>query len=189
MTSPELDVYDLAYLAGGPDRVVDTAVVALVRGGQARVHSPGRLAAVGRARGHPVEAAVLDAVGATGHRSVDVVRSQAVRDDRLRDVGRRLHDRKLVGRGLRPRSGGVLTATRAGRTALAESGDLLGVDGEVVRVARGGRAAMSGKRLRADLFEPPYATPVLPRSDRPGGRDSVEEAVHWSGGGTDDGGF
>ena len=30
MTTPDLDLYDVAYLAGGRDRVVDTAIVALV---------------------------------------------------------------------------------------------------------------------------------------------------------------
>ena len=62
----DLDVYDIAYLAGGPARVVDTALVALVQTGRVRVHSPGRLATVDLARRHPVEAAVLDAIGPAG---------------------------------------------------------------------------------------------------------------------------
>ena len=47
MSTPNLDLYEVAYLAGGPDRVVDTAVVALVRSGRVRVHSAGQLATVG----------------------------------------------------------------------------------------------------------------------------------------------
>ena len=58
----DLDLYDLAWLAGGPDRVVDTALVALLRSGRIRAHAPGVLATVALARRHPVEAAVLDAV-------------------------------------------------------------------------------------------------------------------------------
>jgi len=39
--SPDLDVYDIACLAGGAERVVDTALVALVESGRVRVHAPG----------------------------------------------------------------------------------------------------------------------------------------------------
>src|SRR5918997_478829 len=79
MTGPaagahDLDLYDAAFLAGGPARVVDTALVALVRAGKLRIHSPGQLATADLTRRHPVEAAVLDAVGPTGHRSVDTIR-------------------------------------------------------------------------------------------------------------------
>ena len=98
MTAPELDVYDIACLAGGPNRVVDTALVALVRGGRLRVHSPGQLATADLSRRHPVEAAVLDAVGPTGHRSVDTICWRLVEDDRLLDIGRRLHKAGLLGR-------------------------------------------------------------------------------------------
>ena len=41
------DLYDVAFLAGGPVRVVDTAVVALVRAGRIRIASPGQLATAG----------------------------------------------------------------------------------------------------------------------------------------------
>ena len=39
--SSDLDLYEIAYLAGGPERAVDTALVALVQTGRIRVHSPG----------------------------------------------------------------------------------------------------------------------------------------------------
>jgi len=83
MTTPGLDVYDIAYLAAGPDRVVDTALVALVETGRVRVQPPGQLAVAELARRHPVEAAVLDAVGTRGHRSVDVVRWRLLSGGRL----------------------------------------------------------------------------------------------------------
>ena len=72
--SSDLDLYEIAYLAGGPERAVDTALVALVQTGRIRVHSPGRFAAVGLTPPAPVEAAVLDAIGQAGHRSVDTIR-------------------------------------------------------------------------------------------------------------------
>jgi uncharacterized protein (TIGR04222 family) len=53
MTAPPLDVYDIAFLAGGPNRAVETAIVALVRNGRLRVHSPGQLATAPAARGRP----------------------------------------------------------------------------------------------------------------------------------------
>jgi uncharacterized protein (TIGR04222 family) len=61
------DLYEIAYLAGGPRRVVETAVVALVENGRLRVdRATGRLHVVDASRRHPVEAVVLDAVGPRG---------------------------------------------------------------------------------------------------------------------------
>jgi hypothetical protein len=181
MTSPVLDVYDVAFLGGGPQRVVDTAIVVLVRSGRLRVHSPGRLATADLVRRHPVEAAVLDAVGPTGHRSVDMVCWRLIGDDRMLDIGRRLRDQKLVGHKLTPGRHRPLTATRAGRNLLAEVGDLPGVDAEAMRVARGGRAGMTDKLLRAAIFEAPDTKPVIPRSRRPSVWDNPDVAAHRGG--------
>lgn len=170
MTASDLDVYDIAFLAGGPDRVVDTALVALVAPGRVRVHSPGQLATVDLARRHPVEAAVLDAVGPTGHRSVDTVRWRLVDDDRLIAIGRRLRSAGLLGRtgALIPLVRGdrrALAPTRAGRTALREF-RLRGIDGEAMRVALGGPAGMVDQKLRAAVFEQPSTTLAPPGSHR-----------------------
>ena len=166
----DLDRYEIAFLAGGPDRVVDTALVALVQLGRIRVHSPGQLATVDLTRRHPVEAAVLDAVGPTGHRSVDTVRWRLTDDGRLIDVGRRLRRDGLLGRTgaavafLRPnRQAPVLT--RAGRAALREL-VLRGADGEAMRVALAGRTAMVDQKLGAAIFERPTTTLTPPGSRR-----------------------
>jgi len=162
--SPHLDVYDIAFLAGGPARVVETALVALVRAGRVRVHSPGQVATADLSRRHPVEAAVLDAVGPTGHRSFDTVRWRLLDDDRLLDVGRRLREADLLGR-----TGAVLRIARGDRRALAptRAGRRLlrglrqqptGRDAEVLRVALGGRAAMTDEKLRSGIFERPVTT-------------------------------
>jgi hypothetical protein len=207
MTAPHLDVYDVAFLAGGPKRVVDTAIVELVRRGALRVHRPGQLATASLARRHAVEAAVLDAVGPTGHRSVEMVCWRLLGDERLLDIGRRLRDRGLVGRGVAARLPGGsrrLTPTRAGRKVLARAGELPGIDAEILRVARGGRADLADARLRASIFEPPDTEPVIPRSRRPKRWDSAEIAAqrtgvygvagggatvgHWDVGGFDGGG-
>ena len=133
---PELHVYDVAYLAGGPARVVDTAVVALVAAGRLRLRSPGSLATADLSRRHPVEAAVLDAVGPVGHRSVDTVRWRLTEDDRLLEVGRRLR--------------------RAGRRTLrAAAGRIDVADAELTQVALHRPGAMADQRRRAEIFERP----------------------------------
>jgi hypothetical protein len=162
------DVYDIAFLAGGPDRVVDTAIVALVRSGRLRVHSPGQLATCDLTRRHPVEAAVLDAVGPTGHRSIDTIHWRVADDDRLRDVGEELHRAGLVGRTAALLHGHPhrFEPTRDGRRALRGAGAIPGADAEALRVAVGGRAAMSDARLRADIFERPVTTLAVGRPSR-----------------------
>jgi hypothetical protein len=163
MTAP-LDVYDIAYLAGGANRTVDTAVVELVLEGRLRVHAPGQLASVNLSRRHPVEAAVLDACPPIGHRSVDTIRWRLVGDDRLLDVGRRLHKAGLLGRmgaAVSVLHGGHrgLAPTRAGYRVLRElaNGPPLGHP-EAIRVALGGREAMTDARLRTNIFELPVTT-------------------------------
>ena len=58
-----LDLYEAAFLAGGVDRVVDTAVVALLESGRVRAQRSGELTVVNPTRRSEVEAAVLDAIG------------------------------------------------------------------------------------------------------------------------------
>ena len=170
MTAPDLDVYDVAFLAGGPNRAVETAIVALVRNGRVRVHSPGQLATAELSRRHPVEAAVLDAVGPTGHRSVDTICWRLAEDDRLLDIGRRLHKAGLLGRlgALGSNLHGdhrTLAPTRAGHRVLRGVGDgpSLG-DPEAVRVALGGLEAMTDTKLRTAVFERPVTTIGQPGS-------------------------
>ena len=162
MTGPPppsaLDLYDVAYLAGGLDRVVDTALVALVRSGRVRVHSPGELATADLRRRHPVEAAVLDAVGPTGHRSVDTVRWRVATDERILDVGRRLQQGGLVTRfalasALR-RGRPVSNPSVRGRKLLSELRAIPPADVDL-RVALGGREALPDGDLRCAIFEQP----------------------------------
>lgn len=169
--TPDLDVYDVACLAGGLQRVVETALVALAESGRVRVQAPGELAAVGLARRHPVEAAVLDAVGPQGHRSVETIRWRLTDDDRLLGIGRRLaaaglvRGRRLHGRGDRS----TWVATRAGRRTMRAVSEVPPADSvaggtAAMQVALQGRDAMPDRALRAAIFEPPPAPPV-------GGRD------------------
>jgi hypothetical protein len=158
-TALQLDVYEIAYLAGGPDRLVDTAVVALVEAGRIRVQPPGRLAVADPTRRHPVEAAVLDAVGTRGHRSVDVVRWRLADDDRVRAIGRRLITAGLLSRWtvVRRRTDRAPIPTAAGRHMLqtlvaAPPSDPSWDGGTAVSVALHGRERVSDELGRSLLF-------------------------------------
>ena len=160
-----LDVYDIACLAGGPDRVVDTALVALVQSGRVRVAAPGSLATTSLVRRHPVEAAVLDAIGPTGTRSVDTVRWRLTADPRILDVPRHLRDAGLTGPGgpaVPParRSRWRVVPTYAGRHLLHElrddpPADDVAAGTEAVTVALHGRERMADQTLCRSIFEPP----------------------------------
>jgi hypothetical protein len=161
--TPALDVYEIACLAGGPDRVVDTALVALVQSGRVHIHHPGQLATTTLSRRHPVEAAVLDAVGPIGHRSVDTIRWRLAADERLLDVVNRLQDTGLLGHTHRliPHFAGGRSSpapTGEGRRALrhveAEPPvDHVAPGTDAMLVALGGPARLPDQALRADIFE------------------------------------
>src|SRR3569833_33878 len=57
---PPPTVYELAFLAGGPDRAVDTAIAALVERGQLRVNSYRQISKAGTRPVDPLERAVAD---------------------------------------------------------------------------------------------------------------------------------
>ena len=160
-----LDVYEIACLAGGQIRMVDTAIVALVESGRVQVSAPGCLATVSLARRHPVEAAVLDAVGPTGSRSVETVRWRLATDDRVLAVDRRLRDAGLLGAGgtvvpTARRCRWRLAPTYAGRHLLHELCDDPPADGvaggtSAMTVALHGRERMPDRALCTAIFEPP----------------------------------
>jgi uncharacterized membrane protein YgcG len=163
------DLYEIAYLAGGPRRVVETAVVALVENGRLRVdRATGRLHVVDPHRRHPVEAVVLDAVGPRG-RSVWGLVWRARSDPRLATVADGLaRDGLLTRRGgvdARERSFWTLSGlTRAGRAALRQvrqsppSPPVTGGD-PALAVALAGPSAW-GAELHTAVFDPP--PPYLP---------------------------
>ncbi|RZU33164.1 uncharacterized protein (TIGR04222 family) [Blastococcus saxobsidens] len=185
----ELDLYEFAFLAGGRQRVVDTAIVALVECGRLRVHPSGELAMVEAFRRHPVEAAVLDAVGMRGRRSVDTIRWRLVNDDRITGLARPLAAAGLLRR--RPLRGrGQWCPTPAGRKVLRQGpfGDRALDGGSAVAVARHGREFMTDTALRSAIFErpspPPLGAAEIGRRIRQGrwNQESVEPAfrVHQS---------
>jgi hypothetical protein len=168
MTEPratDLDVYETAFLAGGVQRVVDTALVALVESGRVHLPAPRQLAAVRPDRRHPVEGAVLDAVGTRGHRSVDTIRWRVARDERLTGLGRSLSEAGLLRRRML-HGRGTWCPTRAGREAIRLLSAQPPVDpafdgGSAPMVALHGYEAMADAQLRTAIFARPEL-PTLP---------------------------
>jgi hypothetical protein len=162
-----LDVYDMAVLAGGLPRLVDTALVAMVESGRVHVEPSGEFRADETSSAHPVEAALLDAVGTRGHRSVDTIRWQVLHDRRLDQEFRHLTSDGLVRRALPSRLVGKTHAhtTAAGRRALRQFAERPPADGgSAVLVALHGRDAMPG-RLHHEIFDRAPVT-LPPRSER-----------------------
>jgi uncharacterized protein (TIGR04222 family) len=87
--APTLEVYETAYLAGGPSQVVDTAVAGLADIGRIRVDSEGRLIWVGKLARQPVEQAVSVQVNQGPCRLSDLRQA-------LSDIGRKLAGLGLV---------------------------------------------------------------------------------------------
>jgi hypothetical protein len=154
----KLDVYEIAYLCGGPQRVALAAVVAMQQDGRIKIsRTRHRVQIAHRTAGHPVEQAVLAAVPDSGqvlgpvlH---DVAHSAALAEliDGLRQHGLVGHH-SLTGH---PR---LSAAGRQARKELEDSGP---------KVARDRRVAVLGSSGIADaVLRDIVQTPDPP----PGGR-------------------
>jgi hypothetical protein len=190
---PTCDVYDVAHLAGGLPRVVDTAVVSLLERGRLRVDDSGRLHAVGSTPGRPVESAVLDLAGQRPRRSIASMRLRAQEDPRLTGVADR-----LVAAGLLRRNplAGLSSSwpahlrTAAGRRVLDEW-RAAPPAGSSTDVALGGAERMADRAL----YEAVFGAVAWAPGRRPGRRSGVVGnpgtalwATGWSGGWGGDGG-
>jgi hypothetical protein len=164
------DVHEIAFLAGGPRRVVEATLVSLVESGRLRVVSPtGELVIDQPRRRNAVEAAVLDAVGARGRRSFDTILWRTASDERLTSLAERLERDGLLRPG--PRRAGwrgrhweALCLTGAGRRALRElrsdpPAHRVADGTSALQVALGGTGRMPDRELAAKLFAPPAPRP------------------------------
>jgi len=152
------DVYAVGCVAGGPDRAVDTAVVVLLTDGRLRAERTGELSTALLRYSHPVEAAVLDAVGQRARRSMATVRYRCGQDERLTGLVAQLASTGLLRRNRLPgrrRSG--WTPTHAGRQWLAEARQRPN-GGTALQVALDGLDALPDQTLRARVFTPPPVT-------------------------------
>jgi hypothetical protein len=194
-----LDVYELAYLAGGPRRAVEAAVVALVEAGVLRANRvSGELLLLQRRPCSDLEAAVLDVVGFRGSRLLGTVCWRLRADVRLTAIGRRLQADGLLADGdglesLRRRFWTVLSVTGAGRRVLRQRRRELGSAGsDALRVALSGPGAMRDRQLYVALFDPPSLLPapqLRPGSARLAGGYAYNGDGAFLGGGALAGGF
>ena len=150
-TTAGLDVYDVAFLAGGPDRAVDAALTALVQTGRVRLHEDGGLTVTDLRRRHPVEAAVLEALGPRLPRSAATVRFRAAGDRRLAEVRERLTVRRLLTRSGRRTLPGHQTLRRL---RAVPPRDAVAGGTEALRVALGGPQVLTDQALPAALARP-----------------------------------
>jgi hypothetical protein len=202
MTGPrtlaaDYDVYEIAYLAGGPRRAMETALVALVVGGRVAVdRSNGHLTVADGRRRHPMEAAVLDAIGSRRQRTIATVRWRVETDERLTALRRRLESDGLLrpsaptSRRYRAWSATALTAEgrRTLRHVRAEPPADRVADGTgAMQVALCGPAAVADRELRSALFDPPAPPrPSGPFRRRRDPRDAADTTL-WGGGAAVDG--
>jgi uncharacterized protein (TIGR04222 family) len=91
-----LDPYEAAYLAGGAQRVVDTAVMSLASAGRVRVSRDGTLDVVTEESDHEVEAAVAASIAAHPRCRIGQVRERVQPDRRVVAVRDRLRDAGLL---------------------------------------------------------------------------------------------
>jgi uncharacterized protein (TIGR04222 family) len=90
-----LSLEELAYLAGGPRRVTETAVTRLVESGALRLAPHGTVQAAGSPSRDPIDEAVL-AEAQAGDSAVALVAMRAARQDVVTAVGHRLTDLGLI---------------------------------------------------------------------------------------------
>ena len=186
------DAYDVAQLAGGLSRVVDTAVVCLLGHGRMAVDGVGRLRAVGRAV-HPVEAAVLELAGPRSRRTIVSLRLRAAEDPRLTGVAERLVAEGLLRRnplavlpGTRP----AHRCTAAGRQVLAERRTPPPAPGSPLDVALGGATRMADQVHRELVFGSVAAgSPDRRPGRRTDGMPVDAGASGWASGGWGGGGW
>jgi hypothetical protein len=192
------DLYEVAYLAGGPRRAVEAAVVALIEDGRLGVTpATAELHVVDPHRRHPVEAAVLDAAGPRARRSIDGIAWRVRTDARLAALADGLQQAGLVSRrggvhATAERAWTALGLTRAGRRELRRLRSAPAVVGraEALAVALDGPRAWSDAERRAAVFAPPR--PYVPTTPGPGVREVRRShsgvyahggSVGWVGGG------
>ena len=173
-----LELYELAYLAAGPRRAVQTAVIGLVEAGVLRVNQwTGELMLIERRPCSELDAAVLDVVGLRGFNLLSTVCWRMRADARLTAIEQRLQVDGLLSQGgglesLRRRWWTVFAVTGAGRRILRRRRRELSADEtDAARVALSGPEAMRDRGLYVALFNSSRAVPAL--QPRLGGPDAL----------------
>ncbi|MDW4899862.1 TIGR04222 domain-containing membrane protein [Streptomyces californicus] len=90
------DLYEAAFLNGGPARVVDTALTALYADGRVLIGGPGIISVQRPQADDPVERAVLQELSAAPSGALHVVREAAMRHPAVQEIGDGLAERGLL---------------------------------------------------------------------------------------------
>ncbi|WP_329161031.1 TIGR04222 domain-containing membrane protein [Streptomyces anulatus] len=90
------DLYEVAFLNGGPARVVDTALTALHADGRLAVGGPGIVAVLRAQANDPVERAVFQELAAAPNGALHVLREAVMRHPAVQEVGDGLAARGLL---------------------------------------------------------------------------------------------
>ncbi|MFD4158677.1 TIGR04222 domain-containing membrane protein [Streptomyces hydrogenans] len=93
---PVRDVYEAAFLCGGPGRVADTALAAMHLDGRIVIGGPGVVAVVRRTAHDPVERAVLDLHAAAPSGSLRLLRLGVMTHPAVQEIGDDLAARGLL---------------------------------------------------------------------------------------------
>lgn len=150
----DFDLYQIAFLCGGPERVVQTALYGLYERRRVRItRAMHRVQVVRREADDPVQAAVLDEVPDVG-RVLGQVVGAAARSAEVTGIGDGLKADGLLRRGLT----GGLRPTRAGRALRKRFAADAALRGPA-RVAALGPSGMAETRMR-EIFETPDPEPV-----------------------------
>ncbi|MGW4256507.1 TIGR04222 domain-containing membrane protein [Streptomyces californicus] len=90
------DLYEAAFLNGGPARVVDTALAALYADGRVLIGGPGIISVQRPQASDPVERAVLHELSAAPSGALHVIREAAMRHPAVQEIGDGLAQRGLL---------------------------------------------------------------------------------------------
>ncbi|MEU1277114.1 TIGR04222 domain-containing membrane protein [Streptomyces sp. NPDC005805] len=90
------DVYEAAFLSGGPARTADAAIAALQADGRIAVGGPGIVTVLRPVAHDPVERSVFDALAAGPSGALGVLRAAVMRGPAVQEVGDGLAARGLV---------------------------------------------------------------------------------------------
>ncbi|WP_234440493.1 TIGR04222 domain-containing membrane protein [Streptomyces rimosus] len=148
----EYELWEIAFLAGGPARVADAAIAGMHQDGRLAVGGPGVVSVRQAVAYDPVETAVLDSLARTPDGALDTLRRHVMRAPAVQAVGDRLAERGLM---RHPRTGrpwrlyaawqtGICVAGFALVLLFTVTGAITGPDGAVPFVVRILPAALLG---------------------------------------------
>ncbi|MBB5936071.1 TIGR04222 domain-containing membrane protein [Streptomyces zagrosensis] len=90
------DVWEAAFLAGGPGRVTDTALYALYSDGRLQIGDPGVVTITRRTVRNPVDGAIFEAAARSPHGGLGWLRGEVMRSPVVQGIGDGLAERGLM---------------------------------------------------------------------------------------------